>query len=79
MPGIFFPLLTLTEIVSKIWNIKVHLLSLGDFQIIVDEVFRQRLRRNLPQLFIITTEGPELLQLINLSGLWQHEVNDHIP
>lgn len=53
-------------------------MSFRDIGIIINKVIWQNVRRDVFQLFVAAAEGPEFLQLIGLSGLWQHEVDNHV-
>lgn len=69
--------------VSSYWNqatakLILLVMSFRDISIIINEIIWQNVRGDVFQLFIEGAEGPEFLQLINLSGLWQHKVDDHI-
>lgn len=69
--------------VSGYWNrasaeLILLVVSFRDISTVVNEIIWQSVRGDVFQLFIEGAEGPEFLQLVNLSGLWQHEVDDHI-
>lgn len=53
-------------------------MSHGDVSIAVNEIIWQNVGGDVFQLFIEGAEGPEFLQLVRLSGLWQHKVDDHV-
>lgn len=50
----------------------------GDIIVTIDVIFWQGVRGDVPQLLIEGAEGPEFLQLVRFSGLWQHKVDDHV-